>query len=157
VFYVLHIEVDKAADIRDKVATGNDVVTGDIFKLLGEDGFKTMTQLINHIYETGGWPKDFTEVTMIALKEKPKGTKCSDHSTDNLIAHTAKIVARTIRGVIERKIENELRDQFRSRRVKKNPSDLVEVLRVVSEGNLEIDKDLCACFIDWQKISDGVK
>jgi hypothetical protein len=31
-----------------------------------------MTQLINSIYETGEWPKDFIEVTMIALKKKPK-------------------------------------------------------------------------------------
>jgi len=55
-----------------------------------------MTTLIN-IYETAEWPKDFTEVTMIALK-KPQATKCSDHRTINTIAHTAKIVAK-IRGL----------------------------------------------------------
>jgi hypothetical protein len=38
-----------------------------VLKLLGEDGLKIMTKLINTIYETGVWPKDFTEVTMIAL------------------------------------------------------------------------------------------
>jgi hypothetical protein len=52
-----------------------------------------MTQLIN-IYETGELPKDFTEVTMISLKKKPKATKCNNHCTISLIAHTAKIVAR---------------------------------------------------------------
>jgi hypothetical protein len=40
-----------------------------------------MTQLINSIHVTGEWPRDFIEVTMIALKKKPKATKCSDHST----------------------------------------------------------------------------
>jgi hypothetical protein len=34
---------------------------------MGEGGLKIMTKLINTIYETGEWPKDFTEVTMIAL------------------------------------------------------------------------------------------
>jgi hypothetical protein len=29
-----------------------------------------MTQLINNIHYTGEWPKDFTEVTMLALKKK---------------------------------------------------------------------------------------
>jgi len=47
---------------------------------LGEGGLKIMTKLINIIYETGDWPKDFTEVTMIVLK-KPQATKCSDHRT----------------------------------------------------------------------------
>jgi hypothetical protein len=36
-----------------------------------------MTQLINNIYESGEWPKDFTEVTMVALKEKSKARKCT--------------------------------------------------------------------------------
>ena len=58
---------------------------------------KIMTKLINTIYETGEWPKDFMEVTMIAFKKKPQVTKCSDQCTISLIAHTAKIVAKILR------------------------------------------------------------
>jgi hypothetical protein len=36
----------------------------------------------------GEWPKDFTEVTVIALKEKPQATKRSEHRTISSIAHT---------------------------------------------------------------------
>jgi len=32
-------------------------------------------QLISNVYETGEWPKNVTEVGMIALKEKSKATK----------------------------------------------------------------------------------
>jgi hypothetical protein len=56
-----------------------------------------MTKLINTIYEIGEWPKDFTEVTMIALKKMPQTTKCSNHLTVSLIAHTVKIVAKILR------------------------------------------------------------
>ena len=45
-------------------------VPGDVLKLLGEGGVKILTKLINIISETGQWPKDFTEVTIIALKKK---------------------------------------------------------------------------------------
>jgi hypothetical protein len=37
------------------------------------------------------WTKDFTEVTMAALKKKPKATKCSDNHTISLIDQTAKM------------------------------------------------------------------
>ena len=74
-------------------ATGDDDVPGDVLKLLGGGGLKIMMKLINTIYETGEWPKDFREVIMIALKKKPQATKCSNHRTISLIAHTAKIVA----------------------------------------------------------------
>jgi len=54
--------------------------------------------------------EDLIEVTMIALK-KPKATKCSDHCTISLTAHTAKIVARILRRRTERKIEDIPGDQ----------------------------------------------
>jgi hypothetical protein len=44
----------------DKKNTDNGVPV-DVLKLLGEDGLKLMTQLINNIYESGEWPKDFTQ------------------------------------------------------------------------------------------------
>jgi hypothetical protein len=80
--YILQSEVEKAIkEMGDKKATGDDDVPGDVLKLLGEGGLKIMTKLINAIYETGVWPKDFTEVKIFALKKKPQATKCSDHRT----------------------------------------------------------------------------
>jgi hypothetical protein len=55
--------------MRDKKATGDDDVPGDILRLWGEDGLRTVTQLIDKLHESGEWPKDFTEVTMIIWKE----------------------------------------------------------------------------------------
>jgi len=52
--------------------------------------------MINNICETAEWPKDFTAVTMIAIKKKPKAIKCSNHCTINLIAHTTKIIVRIL-------------------------------------------------------------
>jgi hypothetical protein len=55
-------EVQKAImEMRDKKATGDDAVPGDVLKLLGEDGHSIETQLNNNIYERGEWP-------MISLK-----------------------------------------------------------------------------------------
>ena len=56
--------------MRNRKATGDDDVPGDMLKLLGEGALKILTKLINTIYETAEWPKDFTEDTMIALKKK---------------------------------------------------------------------------------------
>jgi hypothetical protein len=40
-------------EMRNKKATRNGDVPGDVLKLLGEGGLKIMTKLINTIYETG--------------------------------------------------------------------------------------------------------
>jgi len=139
--YILQSEVEKAIkEMMNKKATGNDDVPGDVLKLLEEGGLKIMTKLINTIYETGEWPKDFTEVRMIALKKKPQATKCSDHHTISLIAHTAKTVAKILRRRIEKKTEDALgEDQFGFRRGK-GTRDANGMLRIISERTLEIDE-----------------
>jgi hypothetical protein len=76
--------------------------------------------LFNPIYETGEWPKNLTEVTIIALQKKPQATKCSEHCTASLTEHTAKIVAKILRIRIERKIEDVVGDQYGFRRGKGN-------------------------------------
>ena len=50
------------------------------------------------------WLKDFKEITVIALKNKPQATTCTDNRTISLIAHTAKIVAKILRRRIEGKL-----------------------------------------------------
>ena len=56
---------------RNRKATGDDDIRGDVLKLLGKGGLKILTKLNNTIYNTGKWPQNFTEVKMFALKKKP--------------------------------------------------------------------------------------
>jgi hypothetical protein len=115
-----------------------------------KDVLRLMKQLLNNIHETGERPKSLIGVAMISLKKKPKATKCSDHRTISLITHTAKIVGMIFRRRIERKIEDIFGgDQFGLRR-QKSARHAVGMLRVISGRILDIDNELCACFIDWQ-------
>jgi hypothetical protein len=123
-----------------------------VLKLLGEGGLKIKKKLIDIIYETGEWPRDFTGVTMIALKKKPQTTKCSDHRTVSLIAHTASIVAKILRIRIEKKIEDLLgKHQFGFRRGK-GTRDAIGMLRIISERTLDIDEELCLL----HRLAEGV-
>jgi hypothetical protein len=95
-------------EVRDKKAAEDDYVLGYVLKLLGGIGFRIGTQLMNNIYVTGKWPKDFTEVKMIAINKKTNATKFSYHRTISFIAYTTKIVARILRRGFVRKIEDVL-------------------------------------------------
>ena len=90
------------------------------------------------------------------FKKKPQATKCSDHRTISLIAHTAKIVAKILRRRIEKKIEDVLgEDQFGFSRGR-GTRDGIWMLCVISNRTLEIDEKLIICFIDWLKSFDQV-
>ena len=143
-------------EMRNRNATGDDDIAGDVFKLLGKGGLKILTKLSNTVYNTGEWPQDFAEVTMIALKKNTKATKCSDYCAVSLTAHAAEIIAKILRGRIEKKIEGVLgEEQFGFRRGK-GTRDAIGMMRIIAERTLEIDEALCVCFIDWQKAFDRV-
>jgi hypothetical protein len=150
--------VEKAIkEMRDKMATGDDDVPVEALKLLGDDGLNLLTQLISNIYESGEWPKDFTEVTMVALRKKPKARECTDHCTICLTAHAAKIVANVIRRRSEKKIEGVFgEDQFGFRKGN-GTRDAIGRPRIISERTLDICEEICICFIDWQKAFGRVK
>jgi hypothetical protein len=68
----------------------------------------------------------------------------------------SKIVAKILKRRIKKKIEDVLgEDQFGFRRGK-GTGDAVGMLRIISERTLEIDEEISACFIDWQKAFDQV-
>ena len=120
--------------MKDKKATGNDYVSGDVLKLLGKDGLRVMTTHRN-IYGTIEPPKDFTAVIIkggsnmtgtncdlfthkssrsylnhlvITFKKEAKSYKMQRPSQTSLNAHAEKVIARILRRRIERKIENVL-------------------------------------------------
>ena len=68
--------------------------------------------------------------------------------TVSLIAHTAKITAKILRRRIEKKIVDLLgEDKFRFRRGK-GTRDAIGMVRIIAEQTLEIEEELCVCFID---------
>jgi len=58
-----------------------------------------MTQLISYVHYTGEWPRDVTELSMIALEKKPRATKYNDHST----------ISRQQRGYLEEELNGNSR------------------------------------------------
>jgi hypothetical protein len=91
---------------------------------------------------------------MTALKKKSKATKQRNHRIVSLIAHTAKMVAGTLRSGIQRKIEDVFgEDQFGFR---KGTRDATGIQIISSERTVDMDEEVCACFVDWMKTFDCV-
>ena len=129
----LKSEMTKAIkDIRRKKATGDDNISVNLLKELGDSGLKIRSALVNKIYMSGDWPKEFVDVRMIALPKK--ANKCSDHRTISLISHTAKIFAGILSKILESKIEEVIEeDQFGFRKGK-GTRDATRLMRIISNG-----------------------
>jgi len=114
----------------------------------------------SHIcYETAKWPEDFLQSVVIPLEMKPNATECSDFYTINLLTHVAKVLIKILTKRIEAKVEAIgyiADDQFGFMRGK-GTRDAIAALRVLGESNLQYEKDLYVCFVDYEKAFDKIK
>jgi hypothetical protein len=78
--------------------------------------------------------KDFTEVTVIAVKKEPKTTNGNDHRTGSIIAHIANITARIRRRRAEKKIEDILGGDQPGFGKGRGTRNAVGMLTIISEG-----------------------
>jgi hypothetical protein len=133
-------------DMRRKKATGDDNIPVDLLKQLRDNGLKIMTTLVNKIYMSGNWPKDFLDVTMIALPKKTQAKKCrtteqlvSFHTLERLL-HINKRLESKIAEVIEE-------DEFGSRK-DKGTKDVIGLMRIILKRVFAVKEEMYLCFID---------
>jgi uncharacterized protein YvpB len=60
------------------------------------------SQLITYIHKTRDWSKDLIDVIMNVLKKKPIATKYSNHHTNSLTPHAAKMAVRILSGIFRK-------------------------------------------------------
>jgi Reverse transcriptase (RNA-dependent DNA polymerase). len=117
--------------MQKKKATGDDNIPVDLLKELGDSELKIMTALVNKIYMSGNWAKDFLDVTMIALTKKNQGKKGSNHRTISLISQTGKIVAHILSKRLESKIEEVIEEDKFGFQKGEGTSDAIGLMRII--------------------------
>ena len=72
------------------------------------------------------------------------------------ITHTAKIVLKILGRRIVKKIEDVLEKDCLVFRRGKEIRGAIGMLKIIPERTLDINKELCSCFRDWQMAFDHV-
>ena len=143
-------------ELKSKKAAGIDGVTAELLKALDQDAQKEIKTLCRLIYQQGEWPEEFTQTVMIPLQKKPNAQDCKDHRTISLISHASKIVLKIINKRIQSNAENYVgSDQF-GFKSGCGTREAIALMRIIVERSLEMNGDVFACFVDFEKAFDRV-
>jgi hypothetical protein len=143
-------------ELKEGKAEGVDGIPAEFLKVLDGESYKQLEKVCMEIYNTGRWPEDFTQVIMIPMPKTAKATECADHRTISLISHAAKIVLRILTKRIEAKATGVIgKTQFGFRKGC-GTRDAIGIMRMVCERSLELDNELCVCFVDFEKAFDRI-
>ena len=83
--------------------------------------------------------------------------KCSKHRTLSIMSQITKILLRVILKRIRAKIRPQISDEQFGFVARKGKSNALFTLRVITERAIEVQKDVFACFVDYEKAFDMVK
>lgn len=155
---ILTSEVEHAIRItKGDKAPGDDEITIEYLKHMGDKATSLLTKLYNSIYETGIIPNEWLQSTFITLPKKPKARKCKDYRTISLMSHTLKVFLRIIYHRIRAKCEDHLSNSQFGFRKGLGTREAILSLVVMAERCLDMRKDLYVCFVDYEKAFDRIK
>ena len=154
---ILISEVEKAIkDLKKGKAAGSDNITSEMIKALDDMGIKVIHKLVNNIYKTGEIPTSMNESIFIRLPKKPKATMCTEYRTLSLMSHILKVILRIILMRNRETIENEISNMQSGFMSGKGTREGILNMRLICERFIEVNKDIYACFIDYEKAFDRV-
>lgn len=150
-------EVKKAIKmLKANKAPGNDQITSEMIKALDDDGVLKIHKLLNQIYRTGSIPQDMNESTFVRLPKKAKATMCTEYRTLSLMSHILKALLRIILMRNIKRIENEISEMQSGFITGKGTREGIFNMRMICERYSEMNRDIYACFIDYEKAFDRV-
>ncbi|XP_076036015.1 uncharacterized protein LOC143021975 [Oratosquilla oratoria] len=131
-----------------------DEMTTEMFEALGDFGIKIITEIANKVYGTGDLTEQMCQSVFIALPKIHGTLECSKHRIISIMNHLTKITLRVITNRIRNKIRPEIANEQYGFVPDKGTRYAIFVVRLLPENMLEVQKDLYACFVDYEKALD---
>jgi hypothetical protein len=145
------------AQIKKDKSPGPDNIYGEFLKLLDEEGVSWLTKLFNRIYNSGSLPHIWLKTTFVTLPKKPSAKRCDDFRTVSFMSHLLKLFLKIIYQRIFRICEEQMSNiQFGFRNAM-GIREAIFSLQVLFQRARDVNQNIYACFIDYQKAFDNVK
>ena len=136
---------------------GKDGIPAEVFEAGGTPLLKSLTKLLNKIWESGQVPQEFKDASIVSLFKKGMRSLCDNYRGISLLSVAGKILAR----VILSRLNHQLTDLVYSEsqcgfRKGRGTTDMIFCLRQLQEKAREHKTPLYMAFIDLTKAFDTV-
>lgn len=156
---ILKIEVEHAIrQTKSNKAPGPDRIPVEFFKLIDENNLKTLTNVFNHIYNTGNIPRNWYVSKFIPIpKTKQNPSPCSNFRLISLMNHSLKILLRVILNRIQQKCEEIMSGEQFGFRKGLGTREALFAMQTLLQRCWEVKRPVYICFIDYEKAFDRVQ
>ena len=155
---ILSEEVEKAIrSLKQRKSPGEDEITAEVIKSMGETGVKVIHQLCNVIWTTKEWPTDWRSSIFIPIFKKGSPLECQNYRTVSLISHTSKILLHIIHERLKPFLLPQLAEEQAGFVPGKGTREQILNTRQIVEKAREFNLPTYLCFVDYTKAFDKIK
>ena len=136
-------------------ATGLTGIVTEMFQLLGKEGIKWMTELLNKVLEDEVIPEDWQKSILVPIyKQKGDILECNNYRGIKLMEHGIKIYERVLDKRLREVIQiDEMQFGFMPGR---STVDAIFIMRQKQKKSLEGNENLHIAFVDLEKAYDRI-
>ena len=137
-------------------ATGDDVISAELFQILKDDDVKVLHSICQQIWKTQQWPQDWKKLVFVLIPKKSNAKECSNYHIIVLISHASKVMLKILQARLQEYVNCELPDvQTRFRKGRGNRDQIANIHWLIEKAK-KFQKNIYFCFIEYTKAFDCV-
>lgn len=135
---------------------GEDQITAEAIKGMGEDGTNVIHTICEEIWNTGKWPSDWCKSVFIPIYKKGTPTDCSNYRTIALISHASKVLLNIINERLKVFLLPQISEEQSGFVPGRGTREQILNVRQIVEKTREFNVETYLCFVDYSKAFDCV-
>ena len=154
---ILREEVEAAVKTLKKgKSAGVANIPAEMVQVDGEDMISVLLLICNKIWQTGEWPKQWTQSLVITLPKKGNLQLCQNYRTISPISHPSKVMLKILLNRLKLEAEKIIAEEQAGFRPGRSTTEQIFNLRILCERYRQHQQDLYHVFIDFKKAFDRV-
>ena len=137
-------------------SAGVDNIPAELVKAGGDSTIDMLHLICNKIWQTGEWPKPWTQSLVITLPKKGNLQLCQNYRTISLISHPSKVMLKIILNRLKPQAEQIIAEEQAGFRSGRSTTEQIFNVRLIMEKYLQHQQQLYHVFIDFKKAFDRV-
>ena len=154
---IMREEVEAAVrHLKPGKTAGADNITAEMVQAGGQTSIDILHRICNKIWQTGEWPKHWTQSLIITLPKKGNLKLCQNYRTISLISHPSKVMLKIILNRLKTQAERIIAEEKARFRAGRSTTEQIFNIRIIMEKYLQHQQELFHVFIDFKKAFDRV-
>jgi len=156
---VMEVEIEAAIKkLKSEKAMGLDEVPAEALKAGGQTVIRALKIIIDNIWKTGEWPRQWVMSELVTLPKVPGTQECNKHRTVSLISHASKILLEILRRRLDYYLAPQISDEQFGFTRGKGTTEAILVARNLIQKVVakQEDNQIWFLLVDYSKAFDTV-